>query len=218
VYLGNRTGQIGITLAASAGQAVIHLFAPGTDEPDEVSSVRFQLAAALDPPTGPTRKLAPRRCGPGCFVAATTWGTGTNQLTLRTSARGWAGGTITLAVPWPPHPDPAALTRLARTLRRSGPMTDYERVTSDTTTGPGSLDRIPITGPRFLAVEPYSNARATAVNTVAHPDGTSTIQIAYPDQNIYAELDLDRSGRPVRETLTDPDHLITRSFVYPEPG
>ncbi len=215
VYLGNRTGQIGVTLAASAGQAVIRLFAPGTDEADVAASARYQLAAALESPGNPVTALTLRGCGPGCYVAVARWRAGTNQLTLRANSRGWAGGTVTLSVPWPPHPDPAALTRLVDVLRHTGAMMDYERVTSNTVTGPGFVTAIPITGPGFLAVEPYSNGRASAVNSVLHADGTSTIQIAFPDQNIYAELDLDRSGRPVHETLTDPNHLITRSFTYP---
>lgn len=214
-YLGNRTGQIGVTLAASAGQAVIRLFAPGTDEAAAAANARYRLAATLAAPGRPVTALSLRGCGPGCFAAVARWRAGTNQLTLRASSRGWAGGTVTLSVPWPPHPDPAALTRLAEVLRHTGAMIDYERVTSNTVTGPGFVTAIPITGPAFLAVEPYSSGRAGAVNAVLHADGTSTIQIAFPDQNIYAELELDRSGRPVHETLTDPNHLITRSFTYP---
>jgi len=218
VYLGNRAGQIGVTVAASAGQVVVRLFAPGADDPDQAAAARYRLATTLAPPGGSAAPLTWRRCGPGCFAARTAWRDGINQLSVHATARGWAGGSITVSVPWPPHPDPAALSRLAQTLRHTGRLTEYERVTSDTTNGPGAVQAISITGQRFLAVEPYSNARATAVDTVTQADGTSTILIAYPDQNIYAELDLDHAERLVHETLTDPNHLITRTFVYPDAG
>lgn len=216
LYLGDRTGWIGITLAASAGQAVIHLFPPGADEPDEAAKTHPRLAASLTAPGHRPQPLQLRGCGGGCFVARAAWAAGSNRLTLHAAATGWKGGTVTLTVPWPPRPDPRALARLAATLRHTGIMTDYERVTSDTTTGPGAIQAIPLTGPRFLATEPYSNGRASAVDTVQHSDGTSEILIGYPSQNIYARLQLDQQGRPIRETLTDPDHLITRSFTYPE--
>jgi copper transport protein len=217
VYLGTRAGQLGVTVAASAGQVIIRLFAPGTDAADstDTSQVHYRLAATLTAPVA-AETLRLHGCGPGCFVASAPWRPGTNQLALRASDQGWHGGSLTLSIPWPPNPDPAALTRLANALRHIGAMTDFERVTSDTTTGPGSVDAIPINGPQFLATEPYSNGRATAVTSISHPDGTSTLLLGYPDQNIYADLDLDATGRPVHEILTDPDHLITRTFAYPE--
>lgn len=213
VYIGTRAGQLGVAVAASAGQVVILLFAPGADDGEELDT-RYRLAARLSAPGRPPETLQLHDCGAGCFVARTAWRDGDNQLVLRATARGWAGGAITTQVPWPAHPEPTALARLVDTLRHTGQLTVYERVTSDTTTGPGAIRPINITGPGFLAVEPYANGRATTVNAIAQPDGSTSLLLAYPSEHVYADLDLDPQGRPLRETLTDPNHLITRSFTF----
>lgn len=215
VYIGTRAGQLGVAVAASAGQVVILLFAPGADDGEEIDT-RYRLAARLSAPGRPPETLQLHECGAGCFVARTAWRDGSNQLRLRATAQGWAGGAVSAQVPWPAHPEPTALVRLVATLRHTGQLTAYERVTSDTTTGPGAIRPITIAGPRFLALEPYANGRATTVNTVAHPDGSTSLLLAYPSEHVYADLDLDPQGRPLRETLTDPNHLITRSFTYPD--
>jgi copper transport protein len=215
VYLGTRAGQLGVAVAASAGQLVIRLFAPGADDREETDTA-YRLAATLNAPGQPPETLLLHECGAGCFVARTAWRAGSNQLRLRATAKGWAGGALSAQVPWPAHPEPTALSRLVDTLRHTGQLTAYERVTSDTASGPGATRTINITGPRFLAVEPYANGRATTVNSVAQPDGGTTLLLAYPSEQVYARLDLDPQGRPLRETLTDPNHLITRGFTYPD--
>ena len=107
-------------------------------------------------------------------------------------------------------------TPLAATLRHTATLVYYERVTSDTTTGLGKPQRITIPGGDFLATEPYPTGRATTVNSVSNPDRTTTLLLAYPSQGIHVDLTLDPTGTLLRETLTGPDHLITRTFIQPE--
>jgi len=111
---------------------------------------------------------------------------------------------------------PPSCAASAATLRDIATLIYYERVTSDTTTGPGTPQRIAITGTAFLTTEPYSTGQATTINSIANPDRTTTLLLAYPSQGIYVDLTLDPAGRLLRETLTGPDHLISRTFIGPE--
>ncbi|CCB75434.1 putative Copper resistance protein CopC [Streptantibioticus cattleyicolor NRRL 8057 = DSM 46488] len=216
VPLGARAGLIGVSVTASAGQVVVQLTAPGADAPG--ADAGYRLSATLADPSGRQRTLALRGCGTGCFVSPVTWRMGASHLTLRAASRHWAGGAASVSVPWPAHADPQALVRLARQLRQSGAFTLYERVTSDTAQGPGIPHSIPTTGARFLAGEPFSGGRAAAVDSVRNPDGTTTLLLGFPADRVQIELILDSTGRPVRESLTDANHLTTRTFIYPEKG
>jgi len=42
--------------------------------------------------------------------------------------------------------------------------------------------------------------------------------VGYPTEGVQVELALDTRRRPVREALTDPSHLDTRTFIHPEEG
>ncbi|MFC5034405.1 copper resistance CopC/CopD family protein [Streptomyces sp. DSM 41987] len=214
VQVGARTGEIGVSVTASDGQVVLQLTAPGSDAPG--ADAGYRLSAALADPAGATRTLRVRGCGVGCFVAPIAWEKGASHLTVRVAADGWQGGTASVAVPWPAHPDPGALERVASVLRGTGAFTVYERVTSDTTRGLGTPHSLTPTGQRFLTSEPYSGGRAANVNTVPGPDGTTTLLLGYPAEKTQIELIVDADGRPQRETLTAPNHLVTRTFIYPE--
>jgi copper transport protein len=230
---GARAGQLGVNAAASTGQLVIRLTSPGDDArsdgpptgarvavgADEAADGRdagLRLAATLAQGAGTAHPLALRGCGSGCFVAPVSWRPGADQLTLRAASSAWTGGTVALTVPWPARPDPQALQRTARLLRTTGKFTLYERVTSDTSRGPGHTRAIPLTGAQFLASEPYSSGRMAQVDAVPGPGGTQTLLLGDPAQNIEAALDLGADGQVRRETLTAPNELITRTFVYPE--
>lgn len=226
VPIGTRAGQIGVSVAASSGQVIVQLFAPGA-EPGETAAAasqdgarqtQYRLAATVADPTGPaTRQLRFRGCGTGCFLAPHTWQSGVNQLSLRVDASGWHGGDITVPVPWPPHPEPALLRSLTDEVHGAATLTFYEQVTSDTTTGLGPRQKITISGARYLsAVEPYTGGQATITNSRQNPDGTTTLLLSYPTQGINVGLTLAHVGRLLTESETDPDHLITRTFVYPE--
>jgi copper transport protein len=224
VPLGARASQIGVSVQASAGQLVLRLSAPGAADTTPGSVVRgdtaaprtssYRLSAALTDPAGRTSGLSMRGCGPGCFVAATKWRSGTSQLSLQAEATGWTGGQVALAVPWPPHNGAAALTRTVNNLTATRRLVVYERVTSDTSAGLGHVRRIEVSGPDFLATEPYGTGNATIVDTVANKDGSTTVLLGYPAENINADLTVDPSGRILRETLSTPNQLVTRAFDY----
>jgi copper transport protein len=119
-------------------------------------------------------------------------------------------------VPWPPAPGAAALRQAVTLLKHVPAMRVYERVTSDTTRGPGTPHQIPVSGTRFLSVEPYAGGVATVAGLAAGAGGEHLLLLGFPADRITVALTLDVSGRIVRETLTDPGHLITRAFAYPE--
>lgn len=45
----------------------------------------------------------------------------------------------------------------------------------------------------------------------------TTLALGYPAEATYVLLTVDADQRDTRETLAAPDHLISRTFVYPEP-
>ncbi|MFL6056683.1 MAG: copper resistance CopC/CopD family protein [Actinoallomurus sp.] len=226
VPLGTLAGQVSVFAQASAGQLVVRLFTPGSEDTQAPTSgnapvkitdtpakaQRYELTAALADPTGRSKPLRMRRCGTGCFITPVRWLTGTSQITLRPNAPGWASTAVALPVAWPPHPDPAVLRRVVAAMRKTDSFTLYERVTSDTTRGPGTLHRIVLDGSRFMTSEPYGSGNAPI--TTRADDGSLTI--ALPAERIQARLVLDERGRIARETLTAPRYLTTRTFAYPD--
>jgi copper transport protein len=226
VPVGALAGQVSVFGQASAGQLVVRLFTPGSEDTQaprdsgapvqitgrSASTPRYGLSAALAGPDGRSVRLPMRRCGAGCFVAPARWATGTSQLTLHPTAPGWASAPVALPVAWPPRPDAAALRRLITAMREAGRFILYERVTSDTTGGPGTPHRIVLDSKRFLASEPYGSGSAP-ITTRA---GDGSLTIALPTERIQARLTLDQRGRIARETFTAPRYLTTRTFLYPD--
>ena len=121
--------------------------------------------------------------------------------------------------PYPgPRPDPARLRRLAATLRNTATLAYYERVSSDTTSGLGKPQRITISGGAFLATEPYAAGEPPPSTASPTPTAPPHCCSPTPNQGIHVDLTLDPTGTLLRETLTGPDHLITRTFLQPEQG
>jgi copper transport protein len=138
-------------------------------------------------------------------------------VTLKANADAWAGGTTALNIAWPPTPAPAQLTSTVKAMRRVPAFTLHEQVTSDTNLGLGTVTRLALTGPRFLSSEPYGSGIAPTVTVSTKNRDETTLALAYPGEGIYALLTVDSTGRIQRETLAAPNHLISRTFVYPEP-
>jgi copper transport protein len=218
VPLGARAGLLGISVAASSGQVVVQLTAPGADTPG--ADADYRLSLNLADPAGRERVLTVRGCGVGCFVAAVSWRTGTSHLTLRADSKEWRGGQAAVAVPWPAHSDPQALVRAVEMMKHEGRFTLYERVTSDPSLGRGTTRTFPLTGEEFLerAEDPYRTGRAAVVDRVPGENGTSTLLLGYPGEKIQVEMALDAEGRIARQTVSTPTTLVTRTFVYPEKG
>ena len=219
VALGGRAGQIGVYATASAGQLVLQLSAPQsgneTAGSGDESTQQYAVSAVLTGPRGAASPLAVRGCGPGCFAAAARWAPGKNRLTLRLSAAGSPGGTVSLDVPWPPEPGGALLRRVTAALRATPALTLAERVTSDTARGPGTVYRTRLSGRQFLDSEPYKTGVAPVAVAAPAGGGLTRLLLGYPAQDVWASLTVTTAGRVVAEMLTDPDHLITRGFTYP---
>ncbi|MEU2004613.1 copper resistance protein CopC [Rhodococcus sp. NPDC019627] len=216
--LGTLAGQVGVSVAASDGQLVVRLATPRrgdyyAPEPGQDFTLSGRIAAAEG-----DSALALRGCGPGCFVAPATWQGGDNVLTLGVAAAGWQGNTVSLLVPWPTAPGGDNLARAVAATRAEGELTVYESVTSDTTTAAPEPQRLDLPADFFLAQEPYADGTAPLAVRLPHPDGTVRLALGYPAAGMNVLLTLDGAGRISEETLTDTKHLVTRRFLYPEPG
>jgi copper transport protein len=213
VPAGTRAGEIGITARASAGQLVVDLTAPATGERGDES---YALTATLADPRGTTRPLRLRGCGTGCYYAPVSWRDGTSHLTLTASTPGWTGGRAGLAVAWPPRPAPALLREIVAAMKKAPHFTLHELVTSNTRLDVGNAMALPTTGARFLASEPYGSGTAPVTTRLPDQDGHRRLALAYPAEHLQLTLTLDTDGRITHESFTGPNHLITRTFVYPE--
>jgi copper transport protein len=210
--LGTLAGQIGISVTASDGLVVVRLSTPRrgdyyAPEPDQPYSLAASIGDKLLQPTG---------CGSGCYYARAHWNPGDNVLTLRAEAAGWTGGPTGLIVSWPPRPGADQLAAAVAATRAAGILSVYETVTSDTSGGTPTPDRLDVDAGFFLSQEPYADGTAPiAVRT--SPDGAPVrLALGYPAASITVELTLDDRNRIAQETLTDAKHLVTRRIIYPE--
>jgi len=213
VPLGGLAGEVSIYAAASAGQLVLTLSAP---EENGAAEPQYGVSVTLAAPGGAATAVPARGCGPGCFVAPARWARGDNLLTIRATATGWTGGTASLDVPWPPAPGAGALRHAVALLQRTPAMTVFERVTSSAASAYFSAHQSPVSGSQFLSVEPYASGVAPLEDLAAEAGGEHLLLLGFPGDSISVALTLDASGRIARETLTDPGHLITRAFAYPD--
>jgi copper transport protein len=217
VPLGTMAGQVGVSVSASEGQVVVRLSTPRrgdyyAPQPAQDYTLSGEVSANRSGATG----LEFRGCGPGCFVSTVGWRDGDDVLTLRVEAPRWRGGTVSLLIPWPAHPGTDELTRAVAALRAADRFTVYETVTSDTTTGPGALQRLDLDGSFFVSQEPYASGIAPITVRISHDRQPVRLAWGYPAAAINVALTLDTDGRISTETLTDPTHLIHRRFTYPD--
>lgn len=217
VGVGSRTGWIGEGVTASNGQMVIRLTTPSTsnDSPALFTAPGSRLTGTVSPPHSKAHSVRFRVCGSGCFVAPVHWAEGSSTVTLRASATGWTGGTTSVTVAWPPKPGADLLRASVRAMRRAGPFTLHEQVTSNTRQGVGAPSQFRLTGRKFLDAEPYGSGVAPIVVVLSQDPHETTLALAYPGEGDYVRLTIDaKDHRILRETLTAPNHLITRTFVY----
>lgn len=214
--MGSRAGWIGTGVTASAGQMVVRLTTPDVDSAtDAAGSQDYELSGNMSRSRGKLRSLRFRSCGTGCFVAPVKWRDGLNTATLRTSADQWQGGTTAVVVAWPPRPAPKLLSATVRAMRRVGSFTLQEQVTSNTEQGAGEPYQFNLAGREFLDTEPYGSGAAPTVVVLGKRNDETTLALAYPGEGTYVRLTIDaQDHRILRETLTAPKHMITRTFVY----
>jgi len=219
VDVGGLAGQIGVLVQAAQGRVNVTLTAPELGSVDAQQppgqSQPYRLTGALHTSQGQHQPLIFAGCGTGCFTSPAKLTRGLDQLSLNVQAEGWNGGVIALTLPWPPHPAPRRLADVVAEMRRLPKFTLYEQVTSDTSEGLGPRRRFSLGGTEFVGSEPYSQGRASLIDEYSAPGGT-ILDLAYPTDGINVQLTVDADNRIVRETLADPNHLVVRSFVYPE--
>lgn len=212
VALGTRAGWIGIGATASQGQLVVRLVTPDVDAGEaDAQEENFTLAGNLASTTGQQHKLQFRACGQGCFVAPVGWRSGHNTVTLNAHSERFDGGTAAIVVPWPSRPAPDLLRKAVTATDVERHVVIHEQVTSDTSSGLGDLG-IPLTGREYLNTGPFGSGRAPVVVRLDE----HTLALGYPAEATYVQLTLDDDDRIVREVLAAPNHLVTRTLVYPE--
>lgn len=216
--VGGRTGWVGIGATASQGQLVVRLTTPdmhsGVDPRD---ASFYELAGNLAAPASDRAAvLRFRRCGTGCFVAPVEWQPGTNTVTLDADSDGFAGGKAAVNIPWPADPSPRLLLAVRRAMLAVPRLSVHEQVTSNTNAGLGDPATFVMSGRRYLTIGPYGSGVATTVVVLDQKQEETTLALAYPGEGTYVRLTLDHHHRIIREVLTAPNHLVTRTLVYPE--
>ncbi len=213
VALGTRAGWIGIGATASQGQLVVRLVTPDFHASEtETGDEDYTLAGNLSAATGRPHKLQFRACGKGCFVAQVAWSPGHSTVTLNADGERFNGGTTAVIVPWPARPAPDLLRKAVAATDHEPSVVIHEQVTSDTGSGLGDLTGIPLTGREYLNTGPFGSGRAPVVVRLDE----HTLALGYPAEATYALLTLDHHDRIVREVLAAPNHLVTRTLVYPK--
>lgn len=217
VPLGTLAGQIGVATQASEGQLVVRLTTPQRgDYYAPQSPPDYTLSSQLSINGRESVPVRFRGCGNGCFVSTVNWKPGDNVLTLHAEASTWRGGTVSLLVPWPATSGADDLARAVEALRAADRLTIYEAVTSDTTTGLPTPQRLDLSGDFFVSQEPYASGIAPIAARVSGAGQPVRLALGYPAASTTVALTLDAQGRISEETLTDETHLIHRRFVYPE--
>jgi copper transport protein len=214
--IGTLAGRLGLAIAASQGQLVVHVSAPQFgDYYQQPPGSSYTLAGRLAPASGEPVELAFQPCGRDCFVAAAGWADGDNLLSVRAEAEGWRGGQASVVVPWPVAPAGDEVAQVVDAMQRAGAFTVWESVTSDSTTPMPAPQPLPVTADWFLAGEPYGTG--VAPQAVVLDDGADRrrrLRLGFPAERRFAELVLDPEGRITSATLSGPKHLIRRQFRY----
>jgi copper transport protein len=213
VRMGSLAGQISIGIAASDGQLEVRTSVPNPtgDESGTAVDITAQVGPTVDAQT-----LRLRRCGSDCFVGPAQWLSGGNELAIRASSRNWTGGTLAFKVPWPPVTNNHVLAQVLAAMRAVPKVTVHETVTSDTAGPIPIVSTNTLTGQGFLNVEPYAKAGSSPV-TVLQRDGESTvIAFAMIEEGYYFRLTIGADSRLIGEVIAAPEHLLIRTFDYPE--
>lgn len=220
VSVGGRAGWVGIGATASQGQLVVRLTTPDMDsaadpQPEGAYSLAGNLAA---PDAARAGVLKFRRCGTGCFVAPVDWQPGTSTVTLDAESGRFAGAKAALSFAWPADSSPQLLRTVRRTMLAVALVSVHEQVTSNTNTGLGDPATFHMSGREYLGVGPYGSGVAPTVVVLHRTPRETTLALAYPGEGTYVRLTVDHHHRIVREVLAAPNHLVTRTLVYPEDG
>jgi copper transport protein len=197
-----------MTIGVAAGEGELHLeaFSPtGGIEGTELDvSARF--------PDGTLADLHPRPCGAGCFAQHLELTEGVTSLSITAAGPGWEGGSLEVALPWPPPREASALLEeMLATMRRVERLELVEVVKS----GPEAVGRTTaqLTGPRFLQEEVYVGGGASDVRLL--PGEERAFRLYLPGSRMWYVFWLDDQSRIDQERIVSPGHEIEREFGYP---
>ena len=206
--IAGQAGWLEVYLTASAGTMLLNVVTSTGSEGAATVRLRRLVVHA---PGGQTVPVTLRSCGPGCFRAGYDWPVGRTAIEITADATGSPGGTLQLAVPWPPVPsDPALMPRVVATLRAQRSILVDERVTS----GPGATaeSQSKVTGEQLLQSFPYGAGDAYALPAT----GPLREFVVYlPGSQIWMHLWIDQQDRLVRDVIVAPQHLLEHTFSYP---
>lgn len=208
LHLADQAGWLEVYLTTVRGQLALSVRAP-----DDTPAQDLRLALSARTPSGRDIDLFPRPCGAGCYSMHIAWQPGTTRLRAQVSARGWAGGIITFAVPWPPLKLNPGLFVRAITTMRAQRLVAFREFTSS---GPHSTahNTYRLSGARFMATEPYGQ-RVADVRGLPRTGDLDQLVVYLPGSHIWVRLWIDAQHRFRRETIVAPGFLIQRSFSYP---
>ena len=201
-------GQLNVEVASDGRRLDVSVFGPSGP------LVGTEVDVTVRSPAGDTNDLLPRPCGTGCFTQALDLAEGRTKITVTASSPDLTGGYFEGTLQWPPgERRPERLKELVERMRQVPELTLTETVDS----GPGSLvspATFTLDGDGFVDSEPYAAANLEQVWLWAGP--TVRLILYVPGSQIFAEMELDDSGRIATERLVTPGHLITREFDYPD--
>lgn len=206
--LASKAGWLEVYVTASRNQLTTRIVAPNDETPQ---AVRLRLSAQ---PPGPSRSvdLFPPGCGSGCFSMRFPWRPGTTRLTMDVTSKTWAGGSLSLAVPWPPLPvDPHLLPRLIAAMHGERVIVVTERTSSSP--GASFVHTFRISGSQFVAAEPYA-AHVPGIRPLPSQGGLRQDILYLSGSEIWVHLWIDDQDHIRREVIVDPGHLIERTFSY----
>jgi len=178
---------------------------------ESAGDVRVEIEGRT--PAGTELTVSPRTCGLGCVTTAFRWQAGSTELAVSVSSGEWGRGTARFSVPWPPGSRASRLLdRVVRAMQEQPEVEMTERVSSGL--GAASEYTATLTGRQFVAQELYAAGGATDVRKIASSRRTRTIVAYLPGSWIWYRLEIDETGRLLRETVVSPGHLIERTFGY----
>ena len=212
VYLGTLAGQVSTGLIASDGQIQLRLHVPESTTANVQSyrvSGRAQFAAGEELP------LTLKPCGTGCFAAPIAWPLGKSTINLSVHATGWNGGNLTFVVPWPPRDGHRAFQRMLVAMAKRPKVLLTENVTSNTQRTEGMSSRLRLSGSELLKEQPYRSGIVSSVVVLGQTGGRTELGFALTAEGIFVRMTLDPAGRIRTETISTPNHLLTRTYTYP---
>ena len=217
--LAGQAGWLEVFLTASQGRLTLQVVSPESEQPSGVRLLSPDSpngnAVFAEPPSHRRGSigLALRSCGAGCFTVPFRWRAGVTSLRLQVAAKGWAGGRLNFALPWPPKPaNPSDWSQVLSTLSRQARFTMHEVVTS----GPhaSASTTYQITGSALIKSEPYPRTTAN-VYLLRQAQGASEFVVFFPGSLIWIHVWVDSEHRITRQVTVDQGHLIVDRIVYP---